>query len=204
MGQDKACILVNGIPMLRRVYDVAAQCTDHVSVVTPWPNRYRSMLPPSCRWIVEQSSMSDTSDPSVARTGTHMTFSPHGPLVGFAYGLEHLAMYSQSVDWVMLLACDLPCLDANTLKAWIKHLPSVQPMAVATLPLHSKGWEPLCGFYRLSCLSSVQRFADEGGRSFQRWLSAERVESLTLSDCNIREMLTNCNTPSDLERLGIK
>lgn len=148
--------------------------------------------------------MPDASEPSIAESVTQVAFEPHGPLVGFACGLEHLAMKRQPISWVMLLACDLPCLDATILKAWLERLPLVHPMAIAALPLNAKGWEPLCGFYRLSCLSSVQRFTSEGGRSFQRWLCTECVESLPLSDCNMQEMLMNCNTPRDLERLRMQ
>ena len=187
--------------MLRRVYDVVAECTDHISVVTPWPLRYRAMLPASCRWIVEQSSIPETGEPATAISGTRAASKPHGPLLGFVYGLESLAMHRQSIAWVMVVACDLPCLDASTLNAWIEHLPSVHSKAIAALPRHPKGWEPLCGFYRASCLNNVQRFTDRGGRSFQRWLSTEQVESLPIHDDKVSEMLVNCNTPHDLERL---
>lgn len=53
MGRDKALIEVDGIPMLRRVYDVAAACTRDVWVVTPWANRYQTILPSDCCWIHE-------------------------------------------------------------------------------------------------------------------------------------------------------
>lgn len=176
MGRDKALMPVEGVPLLRRVYDVAQQCADAVYVVTPWGDRYRSMLPPSCQFVLEVPLANDTGS--------------QGPLVGFAQGLA-----SVHTDWVLLLACDMPLLQASVLQHWASQLERVQESAIAFLPKHTKGWEPLCGFYRRRCLPDLQQCIEQGGRSFQRWLAQTVVQELPLED---RQMLLNCNTPQDL------
>jgi molybdenum cofactor guanylyltransferase len=62
MGQDKATIEIDGVPMLRRIYDVVASCQNldsvaHIApiyVITPWAEKYRPILPLTCQFIVEQ------------------------------------------------------------------------------------------------------------------------------------------------------
>lgn len=176
MGEDKALISVNGIPLLQLVYNVAAGCTDNIYVVTPWPERYQHLVLPGCEFIQEVPlSPGEASQ---------------GPLVGFAQGLAQV-----QTDWVLLLACDLPRLRVEVLQAWAMELDHVDDNAIAALVHHTKGWEPLCGFYRRRCLPQLLDFINQGGRSFQQWLSHYPVKALPLPGS---EMLFNCNTPTDL------
>ncbi|NEQ24815.1 MAG: NTP transferase domain-containing protein, partial [Microcoleus sp. SIO2G3] len=101
-------------------------------------------------------------------------------------------------DWVLLLACDLPLLQVQVLQDWATELEKTAPEAIALLPRQSQRWEPLCGFYRCQCLPLLTQFINEGGRSFQRWLAQHPVQELPVSDTQV---LFNCNTPGDLERL---
>ncbi|NJR50308.1 MAG: molybdenum cofactor guanylyltransferase [Leptolyngbyaceae cyanobacterium CSU_1_3] len=178
MGQDKALIAIDGVPLLRRVCEAALQCTSDVSVVTSWVDRYRFLLPPTVDLLVEVN--------------------PQGPLLGFAQALRHKATHGQNnrqTDWVLLLACDLPNLQGERLQEWLKILENVPSGAIALLPKNPKGWEPLCGFYRRDCLAELEDFTAQGGRSFQKWLAKQTVQELLL-DCP--DMMFNCNTPDDL------
>ncbi|GAX35741.1 molybdenum cofactor guanylyltransferase [Nodularia sp. NIES-3585] len=176
MGEDKALISIGGMPLLQLVCGVAAGCTDNVYVVTPWPERYQHLILPSCQFIQEVPLSASTSP-------------DHGPLVGFAQGLAQV-----QTDWVLLLACDLPRLRVKVLQAWANELDSVPDEAIATLVDHSKGWQPLCGFYRRRCLPQLLEFINQGGRSFQPWLNQQPIQALSLPTS---EMLFNCNTPED-------
>ncbi|MBA3921928.1 MAG: molybdenum cofactor guanylyltransferase [Nostocaceae cyanobacterium] len=179
MGQDKALIPIQGVPLLQLVCTQAIGCADTVYVVTPWQERYRYLLPANCQFIQE-----------VPLTSSENTTLPHGPLVGFAQGLAQV-----QTEWVLLLACDLPRLRLEVLQEWASGLDLVDDDAVAVLTHHAKGWDPLCGFYRRSCLPKLQEFIARGGRSFQGWLAEHPVQALTLTDS---QMLFNCNTPQDL------
>ncbi len=179
MGQDKALIPIQGVPMLQLVCRVAESCADTVYIVTPWQERYEHLVSPKSQFIREVFSSEEEATPL-----------PHGPLVGFAQGLTHV-----QTEWVLLLACDLPKLRVEVLQDWTDRLDSVEDEAIAALAHHDKGWEPLCGFYRRRCLPTLIEFINQGGRSFQGWLKQHPVQLLPLPE---PEMLFNCNTPEDL------
>ncbi|MGC1309177.1 MAG: molybdenum cofactor guanylyltransferase [Phormidesmis sp.] len=198
MGQDKALLSAgDGRSLLHKTAQVAQQLTPEVQVMTPWPERYGSAVPPGVKLIQER----------VAKK------SVRGPLVGFSQGWEQI-----SSDWCLLLACDLPYLEAAVLERWWQWLavqlaqsqaPPAQPMASLTTGV--KGWEPLCGYYHRRCAPGLLRYLAEGEsvamdargdrnpfvnrtRSFQTWL-----KSLPIATYNAvpRRMLFNCNTPDD-------
>ena len=179
MGQDKALLPIEGIPLLQRVCAVAAQCCPLIYVVTPWPQRYRSLDLP-CQWVQETPLPNETES--------------HGPLVGFAQGLAQ----AQS-EWVLLLACDLPRLQPAVIQQWMMQLPSVDAAISAVLHHSAKGWEPLCGFYRRSSLVALEDYIAQGGRSFQGWLTTQTVLAQPLPQAG---MLFNCNTPQDLQQIS--
>lgn len=172
MGCDKALIEIEGEPLLKRVCEAAKHCTDSVYVITSWVDRYQ-FLSPWVQCIAEES--------------------PRSPLVAFAAALPQM-----QTDWVLLLACDLPRINGEALQQWTTQLEQVSEPAIALVPKSPKGWEPLCGFYRSSCLPSLENYLEQGQRSFQGWLDREVVEELRISD---RQLLTNCNTPEDLAQI---
>lgn len=174
MGRDKATIEIAEVPLIRRIYDVVAACEDQMEiyVITPWPEKYRSILPATCNFILEQE--------------LHQ-----GPLTAFSQALAVIKS-----PWVLLLACDLPNLSTPVIQSWINKLPSIDSQSIAYLPRHvTKGWEPLAGFYRQICHASVTEYIDCGGRSFQNWLQMNVVTELVVAD---PRCLANCNTPNDL------
>jgi molybdenum cofactor guanylyltransferase len=173
MGQDKALLEINGESLLKRITDLALGVSRSVLVVTAWPDRYQDLVSANCRWVVDRQN--------------------EGPLVGFTQGLTTV-----ETDWVLLLSCDLPNLDAVTIASWIEDLDAITAGTIAYLPQSEKGWEPLCGFYRSTCRESLQTFIDAGGRSFQRWLATQSVAVLPVDD---PEILANCNTPEDWQRV---
>ena len=189
MGRDKATIEIDGIPLLRRIYDVVAGCNDRViksiagaegkpfasiSVVTPWMERYQSILPSDCNFIAEES--------------------PHqGSLMGFAQGLSQI-----EADWLLLLACDLPNLSSSFIQNSIEQLRDIPTESMAYLAKCDRGWEPLCGFYRGNCLDSLREYINSGGKSFQGWLKTKIVTELSIDNPQI---LLNCNTPADLAEI---
>jgi molybdenum cofactor guanylyltransferase len=176
MGQDKALIEIHGIPMIQKVYQVAATCCQQVIVVTPWQEHYQKLLPHTCKFIPEVHTQN------------------HAPLLGFAQALTVI-----ETKWVLLLACDLPNLDVETIKVWSSQLNQIEANYTAALVKHVKGWEPLCGFYHQACFPSLQAFIHQGGRSFQKWLA--QIPVATLPNSN-PEIFDNCNTPADVIRIN--
>ena len=210
MGQDKALLPIQGVPLLQQVCGIAQRCASLVYVVTPWPERYQHLLPPTCQFIREVPLPTEsTYEDSLASSSKVTLPLPHGPLVGFAQGLAQV-----ETEWVLLLACDLPRLRVEVLQAWVARLNNVSQDVFALLPRHAKGWEPLCGFYRRSCLPTLTDFINQGGRSFQQWLTQRSagdsssgalsqtqhsVQLLPLPEDD--QMLFNCNTLTDLDAI---
>jgi len=176
MGRDKALIPIEDVPMLQRICQIAETCAEQVYIVTPWPERYQHLLLPKSQFIQELPLPDETGNESKT----------HGPLVGFAQGLTQV-----KTDWVLLLACDLPKLRVEVLQEWISRLQQVPEEAIAALVYRNNRWEPLCGFYRRRCLPELNKYIEQGGRSFQEWLKQYPVQVLPLVDS---EMLFNFNS----------
>ncbi|ABG50535.1 molybdopterin-guanine dinucleotide biosynthesis protein A [Trichodesmium erythraeum IMS101] len=173
MGQDKALIPWKNMPMLERVYQVANKCTEKVYVITPWPEKYKSILPTKCEWLTELKS--------------------EGPLVALGQGLTQI-----NSNWILLLGCDLPLLNSDIIETWIAQLNQLSPEILALVPKKYQGWEPLCGFYRQQIKIELENIIGRGDRSFQRLLAQIPVQPLSI-DSQTAKMLFNCNTPLDLE-----
>jgi molybdenum cofactor guanylyltransferase len=173
MGSDKALAAWQGIPLIQQVFAVAQACCTAVAVLTPWPERYQTLLPSSVRWLQEP-----------------LTFA--GPMSALVLGMDAL-----QTPWVLLLACDMPQLDGAVLSQWIQALPDADSMA--QVPYYHGRWEPLCGFYHVDALPSLKAFlAEHGDRSsFQYWLHSIGAVPLGV-DAAIVPMFFNCNTPDDL------
>ncbi|PZV19264.1 MAG: molybdenum cofactor guanylyltransferase [Leptolyngbya sp.] len=185
MGRDKALIVVEGIPLLQRTCAIALHCSSQVFVVTSESRDYSEIVPDRC-YVIEEKLLPK----------------PQGPLVGFTQGLVQI-----KTAWVLLLACDLPRLNQEILQRWMRQLSQVSD-AIALLPKGEKGWEPLCGFYRTECLSSLTQYRDQGGRSLQIWLAQVSVQTIQFSDDpdikrQEQAMLFNCNTPADLLQINL-
>ena len=210
LGRDKALLTMpNGQPLLTKTVQVAQALTSEVVVITPWPERYETIVRPPAQLLLE---------------------TPHqqGPLGGFSQGWEAV-----QTDWCLVLACDLPQLASEPLQTWWAWIQKQQRdrdseltmpglgSAIASLAhsAHtssksqtlnqgiSKQWEPLCGFYHRNCLPSLHRHlkAASGAQSssglstpsslsFQAWL--EPLPIMTYNDLP-ESVLFNCNTAED-------
>jgi molybdenum cofactor guanylyltransferase len=178
MGQDKALLLWQGVPMLQRVINAAAQCCPEIYLLTPRTEIYRTHLKSQIKnqtryhWLPE-------------------TMPPQGPLVALSQGLGKIP-----AEWVLVLACDLPLLDGKILNQWRSQLPHLSPSILALVPYHQY-WHPLCGFYRPQALPSLEKFLSQRGKSFQAWLPSLPAQKIPLEMSEIN-MLWNCNSPADL------
>lgn len=180
MGRDKALVPWQGVPLIRRVGTAAASCASAVYVLTPWPERYRAVVAPDCSFL-------DESHPG------------QGPLVALADGLGQIP----PVEWVLLLACDLPQLQPTILQGWRDRLSLLPDRILAAVPQRlppgrrsHRRWEPLCGFYRPTIQPQLEDFIQRGGRSFQNFLTAVEVRALPVGEREA-QMLRNCNSPDD-------
>jgi len=183
MGKDKALLEIHGETLLSRTCRTALKVSDTVYVVARSQEQYQKAIAP------DLSQLSIVLDQQL-----------DGALIGFWQGLQAII---SPVDWILLLACDLPNLQGNLLQIWASQLEDLPKKAIAYLPRyideHSrKQWEPLCGFYRWRCQDSLRDFINNGGRSFQKWLSNQEVAEIVNAPV---AMLFNCNTPDDFRSI---
>ncbi len=188
MGQDKALLPLGNETLLSFVCTVAQESANCVYVVTPWTERYQDIVPQSCKLIKEKVLELDNKS--------------NFPLMGFFQGLQQV-----TTKWVLLLACDLPNINSQTIISWYPYITQAPEDAIAILPHDLKGWQPLCGFYRLNCLTSLQNYLDNGGKSFQAWLNQSLVIKIKKSTLNKSKkyqdesIFFNCNTPKDWQKI---
>ncbi len=114
-----------------------------------------------------------------------------GPIAGILSALQE---YPQ-VDW-LVVACDLPNIDAQTLQFLIKNRSEIQPFT-AFRSSHDGLPEPLCAVYRAGSDRVLREFTDAGIICPRKALI--RSDTLLLEQPNPRS-LDNVNTPDDLER----
>lgn len=175
MGQDKALIPWDGIPLLGRVCQVASSCSEQVYILTPWYERYQDILKDVNYQILAESNPGQ------------------GPLVALVQGLTEIP-----AEWILLLACDMPQLQIEIMQNWVKQLHQLPDSILAMVPRQENLWQPLCGFYRREALSHLQKFIQQGGRSFQTWLEQIPVQPIPVTQ-EWSDMLFNCNTPLDIQ-----
>lgn len=182
MGRDKALLTIGNSTLLSHVCNVAQESVNCVYAIAPWVETYRSFVPSQVRLLSETITITDAES--------------NCPLIGFYQGLQQI---KSDAGWILLLACDLPNIQVSTIKKWCEYLPQVTAEQIALVPRSSKGYDPLCGFYRSSCLPLLAQYIAQGGRSFQGWLNQHPVAELPVSD---RSVLFNCNTPQDWQEVN--
>lgn len=181
MGQDKALLLWQGVPMLQRVINAAAQCCPEIYLLTPRTEIYQTYLRDYAQ-----------ANPQAKYHWLLETMPLQGPLVALSQGLGKIP-----ANWVLVLACDLPRLDGTILDQWRSQLPHLSPSILALVP-HHQYWHPLCGFYRPQALPHLEKFLSQGGKSFQSWLPTLPAQKIPLKTKEIN-MLWNCNSLADLD-----
>ncbi len=169
MGRDKALLELDGIPLLTRTCNLGLAISNVVYVVSS--RDYVGVLPEGCDRIDERVL--------------------NGPLYAFAEALNQISDKLQT-NWIFLLSCDLAYLNSDTINQWILQLDQVSRESIAYLAKNPQGFsEVLCGFYRIECKSSLIEYINQGGRSFQQWLSSQNIAELHWADRNV---FFNCNT----------
>jgi molybdopterin-guanine dinucleotide biosynthesis protein A len=178
MGTDKARQQWRGVPLLRQVYDRISPLAAPVYCLTPWPERYADLLPSTCIFLPEPQP-------------------GQGPAVALGNAIAQL---TPPPPWLLVTACDLPCLNPTLLQTWADQLPPLPPDILAAIPYHedTASWEPLCGFYRGTIGPTLQAYLAQGGRSLQGLLAPMPVQPLPIAKGD-RASFHNCNTPQDLK-----
>ena len=112
-----------------------------------------------------------------------------GPVAGILSALQE----QPQVDW-LVVACDLPNIDVETLRHLLDNRGETQPFT-AFKSSHDGLPEPLCALYRPGAAAIIEAFVDEGIVCPRKILI--RSDTQLLEQPNPRA-LDNVNTPDDL------
>jgi molybdopterin-guanine dinucleotide biosynthesis protein A len=169
MGRDKALIEQDGVSLLEHAFRLAEALTDGARVSV----RADQALDPERRRF-----------PQVVDG-----YSDIGPVAGILSALQA----EPEADW-LVIACDLPNLDRQTLSFLIEQAPhdallTAYRSAVDGLP------EPLCAIYRLGSEALIAPFVERGIFCPRKILIRNDAVLLDLPES---DALRNVNTPEEL------
>ncbi len=113
-----------------------------------------------------------------------------GPVAGILSAMDEYP----DVDW-LVVACDLPNIDASTVSYLLQHRSPDRPFS-AYRSSHDGLPEPLCAVYASGSADIVRRFVAEGIHCPRKILIRSDTQLLEQPDPN---SLHNVNTPEDLQ-----
>lgn len=171
MGQDKAALRREGQSQLAYVVQLLESLVERVYVSARADQRDD----------VERSRFEQIID----------RYENLGPVAGILSAMDE----HPDVDW-LVLACDLPNIDAATLSNLLKKRATDKPFS-AYISSHDGLPEPLCAVYAPQSSAIVRRFVADGVHCPRKMLI--RSDTLLLEQPNPRS-LENVNTPDDLQR----
>lgn len=170
MGQDKARLQHGGQSQLAFVVQLLQKYVERVFVST--------------RPDQQQDEERRRFDQIVDR------YRDMGPVAGILSAMDEYP----AADW-LVVACDLPNIDAPTIACLLEHRSHEKPFS-AYISSHDDLPEPLCAIYTARSKAVLRRFVDDGVLCPRKMLI--RSDTLLLEQPNPRA-LDNVNTPDDLQ-----
>lgn len=176
MGRDKARLMVRGQPLWLRQLEVLRAVGAGELVVSgapdgPWAGR-------ATEWGVVLDS----------RPGS-------GPLGGLAAALD-----AMTGSWLVVLAVDMPCMEAAYLRALLE---SARALSRGVIPVLKDFAEPLAAVYPREMGELAFDGLRKGEFSLQHWVrEGVRLGMVELREVNRMEepLFVNLNTPADFAR----
>ncbi len=166
MGSDKALLNLKGIPLILRTAAVVAEVCGSVTLVGN-PAKYNTLGLP----IVADE------------------FPDEGPVAGM-----EAALRSTTADWNLIVACDMPALDASVLNSLFIG------DGDCVIPRYPNGkTEPLCSVFHRRCHAHIRHCIENGIR---RVVDATAGLAIRYVPVTGTEAFTNLNTPEDVRRYG--
>lgn len=182
MGRDKARLTVAGESLLARQMRLARQAGAEPV------------------WISARAAADYATDAPGVEVVVGRVLD-RGPIEGLRQALAHVP-----TSHLLLLAVDLPFLDADFLTELVGRIPRTAGVTDAGIAPRLAGrWEPLVAIYPRAGLADLDAQIAAGEFSMQallaRWQSAGRMKAWELPDtAEARRRLANWNSPADLPR----
>ena len=181
-GRDKALVRFGATPLLLQIVQLAQTCASDVAVIAA-AQKYTD-LGAKLEIIEDQ-------------------WPGQGPLGGIITALQHTAATDRSVEWNLILSCDMPFLTAEWLQFLVAHARESDKEIQAILPHSAHGPEPLCACYRASASGPLKYVFDRGVRKVTQALKEVPTDVLDESVWkrfdSAGRLFWNMNTPADFE-----
>jgi molybdopterin-guanine dinucleotide biosynthesis protein A len=171
MGRDKALLMCDGRSQLDRMGELLGHCVERVFV----------SVRPEQQDEPERRRFEQVAD----------RYENLGPVAGILSAMDE----HPQADW-LVLACDLPNIDEDTLRTLLAARSAEHPFTAFTSTYDGLP-EPLCAVYTAARHRIVRRFVADGINCPRKILI--RSDTLLLQQPD-PSALDNVNTPDDLER----
>jgi len=175
MGHDKALLVRDGETQLSRAVKLLSPLVERVFVSTR----------PDQATDAERSKYEQIID----------RYEDLGPVAGILSAMDRNAQ----VSW-LVVACDLPNIDEQTIRLLLTEQSATQPFTAYTSS-HDSLPEPLCAIYTPASRALIDAFVAEGMICPRKMLMRSDTRLLTQPD---PAALDNVNTPQDLERSKVR
>jgi molybdopterin-guanine dinucleotide biosynthesis protein A len=181
-GRDKALVRFGARPLLLEIVQLVRTYTSEVAVIAG-AQKYRDLA--ANLEIIEDQ------------------WPGEGPLGGIITALQHTAAADPSVEWNLILGCDMPFVTAEWLQFLVTHAREANKEIQVILPHSAHGPEPLCACYRTSAADPLKNVFDRGVRKVTQALKEVRTEVLDESAWkrfdSAGRLFWNMNTSADFE-----
>lgn len=171
MGHDKALLVRDGETQLSRAVKLLSPLVERVFVSTR-PDQVTDAERSKYEQIIDR-------------------YENLGPVAGILSAMDRNAQ----VSW-LVVACDLPNIDEQTIRLLLNEQSATQPFTAYTSS-HDGLPEPLCAIYTPASRALIDAFVAEGMICPRKMLMRSDTRLLTQPD---PAALDNVNTPQDLER----
>jgi molybdopterin-guanine dinucleotide biosynthesis protein A len=151
MGRDKALLEISGKPLAARAAEIVKPLVANVMLIGE-PRRQAELGLPvvADRW------------PSA------------GPLGAIA-----TALLGTAKPWALILACDLPYLNAEWIQSLCARALATEPGSIdALVPSSENGLEPLCAIYRATAGGTLARTVENGTRKVTNGLALLKIQAI--------------------------
>jgi molybdenum cofactor guanylyltransferase len=169
-GRNKGTALVGGAPIVERQVEALRKVAQHLLFVGPRAGQAAAPDVPTVRDLVPGSG---------------------------ALGGIYTAIMAAPTERTLVVACDMPFLDAR----FLERLITVDPLAEVTIPRTADGLQPLCAVYNKSAASVLRQRIDAGRLKVTDALTELRLRVVTQDEISKYDpdgtLFFNVNTPDD-------
>lgn len=173
-GRDKSRLVIEGRPIIVRQMEVLGRVTDQIFVVANEAAPFADLGLPVYPDVVKGAG---------------------------ALGGVHAALHVSSTERVLVVACDLPFLDARVLERLVALTDEADGAWIRT----ARGVEPLLACYRRAAADTIRQVIDAGHLKASALDHVLRMAVLDENELvqfgSVERLLANVNTPEDYARL---